>query len=181
MALYKVARVTIIPGQQVTSGMRTTVGVFMEQQVKARFQTQGLSGGVRWARKRIDDGRAILTGRTAALLNSFFHVSLFKPSTKTSEITVGSAVKYAKVHQLGTRGKGGILPTIVPKRAKALWIPLNDRAARLGSRSGNPSLVVGKDFIFAKKVDIAPRPMLPTSDDEKRDQAEFVQEIVQNG
>jgi phage gpG-like protein len=156
----------------VTPELRQACGTFLEQQVKRRFATQGLSGGARWQPKRIKDGRAILTGRTGALLNSFFAVSLVRKSTGMSEIAVGSSMRYAAIHQLGTVGKGGVLPSIFPRRAKALWIPLNDRAARLGTYS--QGLVYGKDFVFAKRVDIPPRPMLPNSKQERQDQEEFV-------
>jgi len=172
----RVKRVKIEISRLATPEMRTSLGVFMEQQVKRRFSSQGVSGGKRWQPKRINDGRAILTGRTGALLNSFFSVSLFRPSTGTSEIAVGSAVSYAHVHQLGTIGKGGVLPSIFPKRAKALWIPLNDKAARMGTYS--QGLVHGRDFIFAKKVDIPPRPMLPDSPNERQEQEEFIDDYI---
>jgi len=37
---------------------------------------------------------------------------------------VGSPLVYARIHELGTVGKGGELPDIKPKRAKALTVPM---------------------------------------------------------
>jgi phage gpG-like protein len=174
--VVRVKRIKIEISRLISPELRQATGTFLEQQVKKRFATQGLSGGMRWLPKRIKDGRAILTGRTGALLNSFFAVSMFRKSTSTNEIAIGSSLPYAKVHQLGTVGKGGILPSIFPRKAKALWIPLNDRAARLGTYS--QGLVHGRDFVFAKKVDIPPRPMLPDSKAEKQDQEAFVKDYL---
>ena len=172
-----VKRVEILPAKSFTPPRLAAIGLFLEQQVKRRFATQGLSGGVSWPQKKIQDGRAILTGRTGFLLNSFFVIQQRGVnSPNRHRVQVGSVARYARVHQLGTRGKGGKLPTIVPKRAKALWIPLNDKAARFGP--GGPGLKKGKDFIFLKKVDIPPRPMLPDSEQEIAGQHEFISDLI---
>lgn len=105
-----------------------TLGLFMLEQVKLRFETAGVSGGEPWAPKWLkkigaDDGRAILTGPTGDLLNSFSGYGL-----DGHRAIVDSVSPYARIHQLGTVGKGGVLPTIRPKTAKALFIPLTDKA-----------------------------------------------------
>lgn len=171
------------------------VGTLLTQQVKERFKTQGKSGNVVWPSKKISDGRSILTGRSAGLLNSFMYVREGR-----TRVSVLSSLPYAKVHQLGTWGKGGQLPTIRPVRAKMLFIPLNDRAAssvaiqravviggrgtfrrmRVATRGGPSPLKFGRDFVFAKKVDIPARPMLPDGDHERRDQVQFVMDAVGN-
>jgi phage gpG-like protein len=159
------------------------LGLYLVQQVKDRFRSQGASGGRPWLPKRRQDGRAVLTGRIGRLLNSFAHAIVGK-----SSVAVFSDTPYAKVHQLGTVGKGGTLPTIYPRRARALWIPLTDAAARMGPtrmvvgrggfRGAKSALVAGKDFIFAKKVDIPPRRMLPESRNEQANQAEFIGDLI---
>jgi hypothetical protein len=58
------------------------------------------------------------------------------------------AAKIARVHELGTVGKGGVLPDIVPRRAKLLrWFERVDTAA-LSSEGG---------WRFAKRVSIPAR------------------------
>lgn len=125
-----------------TEGKMAAIAVYLQNQVKDRFVTKGASGDHPWPRPKWrasmghDDGRALLTGRTGSLLRSF-HASATQQTA-----SVGSPLRYAKVHQLGTVGKGGVLPDIKPKKAKALFIPLTDRAetsiavrtGRLGER-----------------------------------------------
>jgi phage gpG-like protein len=99
---------------------------------------------------------------------------------------VGTTWEGAKVHQFGTVGADadgvgqGTLPTIVPKRAKALFIPLTTRAQKSVRVKSGPKIVrqgtkkkkgkvmnfdltPGVDFIFLKKADIPPRPFLRVS------------------
>lgn len=64
----------------------------------------------------------------------------------------GSTSRYAVTHELGTKGAGGKLPDIVPKRVKWLTIP-NPRKAltpsgvprRAGARQWDLRFVLGKD------------------------------------
>ena len=181
----------------VTDELVAGMGTLLVQQVKERFKTQGKSANIGWPSKRISDGRSILTGRSAGLLNSFTWIQ-----EGAKRVSVLSTAPYAFVHQLGTIGKGGTLPTVRPVRAKALFIPLNDRAAsstlvrtavvidnqargfrklRVATRGGPAPLKYGRDFVLAKKVDIPPRPMLPDSDHERRDQMAFLAEQVVPG
>lgn len=98
----------------------------------------------------------------------------------TGSTFIGSAVL-----QFGTKGKGGKLPTIVPKNAKALFIPLTmlaEKSVRVSNMAGGGGirklrktparrkgktvlvdLVKGKDFIFRSKVDIVGREFLHMS------------------
>jgi phage gpG-like protein len=97
---------------------------------------------------------------------------------------VGSSMRGSAVLQWGTKGKQaegvgwGRKPTIVPRRAKALFIPLTQRARasvrvsgpppmrvyKKKGRKGRPGTVVdlqkGVDFILVSKVDLPPRPFL---------------------
>lgn len=232
--IIRISRDTVVDIGDPLVGVRkdlVKVGIMLVNQVKERFATQGRSGSAAWKPKVFDDERAILTGRSGTLLDSFSHVE-GKNST-----TVFTTVSYARVHQVGTRKYGGPIPTIVPKKAKALFIPLTDRAAtsrrisgitalrtksamgvfpatmkpyRVATRgkkkqspkSGQPiflplkrgaivngqlmvwdslrkMMVPGKpDFIFLKKVDIPPRPMLPTSNKEIDAQDDFVASMI---
>jgi hypothetical protein len=126
---------------------------------------------------------------------------------------VANSLFYTFVNEVGTKGKGGELPTIRPVKAKALFIPITERAHRehkanedaavqitssgfkkakaiphyLSRILGFSPLIKGRllngklqkwdainekyvdgipDFIFLQKVDIPPRPQLPTSDNE---------------
>lgn len=226
-----------------TEPVMEATAFYMVQLTHDRFLTQGRSGGVPWVGKQVkkwghDDGRAILTGATGELLGSFQGYG-----TDAGQAVCFSDAPHSRVHQLGTAGKGGTLPTIVPKRAKALFIPITDRAAhseRLsgsqaaafrsghgrgghGSEDGSPvragvkhvgykpgkslgriqfvPLVPGRlkdgrlqvrdgggewvdgtpDFIFLRKVDIAPRPMLPSSDGERGKIVQFFADALLHG
>lgn len=197
-----------------------------------RFSSQGASSGTPWPQKRVkqwgyDDGRAILTGPTGLLQKAW------GTNWTDHEASCGNPLAYSLVHQLGTVGKGGQLPTIKPKKAKALFIPITDKAvnsARLEGQEGDfyrrmtkmtgfgepanlrpvrfgvkfhggtrtkPArslsyvpLIKGRlkdgrlqrqdpktgewtdgvpDYLFLKKVDIAPRKMLPTAQNERAD------------
>lgn len=207
------------------------VALKLDAMTMDRFDSQGASGGVPWAPKKAkswgyDDGRAILTGPSGLLLKAWGQ------DWSYGEATNGNFVQHSLIHQVGTVGRGGMLPTIRPKKAKALFIPITDKAnhsARLvgheadfqrrmtgqlgwgepadhrpmrfgvtmtGGRSSKPSaieyggLIKGRlkdgrlqrwnastgvyedgvpDFIFLQKVDVPPRPMLPTSPNERAD------------
>lgn len=141
------------------------LGMFLEQQVKDRFRTQGASSGTPWKKKRNDDGRATLTGRTGNLLRSFHHKSGMQDGKMT--VSVYSDELYAFVHQNGTIGAGGTLPDIKPVKAKALFIPLTDRAAssqrvegapaatfrrRMGMGAGGPIRIASKGRKVLSKI-----------------------------
>lgn len=118
----------IVKQYRVTQAKTTVLGIFLHQQVLDRFSTAGVSGGDPWPSPKwttsigSPDGRAILTGATGDLLHSFNGYGV------GSKAIVDSVSPYAHVHQYGTTGKGGTLPTIRPKAAKALFIPLTDKA-----------------------------------------------------
>lgn len=109
------------------------IGFFLVQQVRERFRTHGQSGGVVWPEKRrkawgADDGRAIMTGTGTHLQDSFHQTAEVQPGKM--EITVQTDVPWAKMHEYGTIGASppGTLPTIKPVKAKALFIPISNRA-----------------------------------------------------
>jgi hypothetical protein len=197
-------------------------GIFLKSQVDDRFTTQGTSGGEPWPDKQArawghNDGRAVLSGRTGRLRQSFQVKAKMAGANESGAVTVFSNAPYARIQQLGTKGKGGELPTIEPVSAKALFIPITDRAAgsallgkklsvayrrtyglaatgrKVRARSGSPLkqgklennrlMVKGRDgqwrpgipdFIFLKKADISPRPMLPISSQEIAAQKQFI-------
>ena len=93
---------------------------------------------------------------------------------------VGPTVKYGKMHEFGTRGAGGTLPDIKPKKARALAIPIDKSAQGRSPRSfkdlsfikpkGKAPMLMqfsGKTMIHAKlmyvlvkSVALAPRPFM---------------------
>ena len=164
------------------------VAEFAQDQINQRFDTAGVSGGVLWPPS--DFGTMGHAPPLAGLENSFV------ATAQEGEAKVASANFLTLVHHLGTEGKGGSLKTIVPVHAKALYIPLttlgkesyeaNKRAAPVITTvfSGAPQIrpasvrlaseaVYGVDFIFLKKVDLPPRPQLPTSIQERADLGRF--------
>lgn len=114
-------------------------------------------------------GGEVLNIRTRALQRSIFTELMDNGKAEEMEGRVGTPIIYGKVHEFGA--------TIRPKKAKALFIPLNRGAAQLhahlyqgvGSGKGLPfDLEFGTDFVFAKQVRIPPRPWLGPSLDEER-------------
>jgi len=106
------------------------LGFYLKQQVMDRHETQGESGGEPWQSKKIkewgyDDGRAILTGKSAEMLNRWFSYAEVEGNIGTA--VVANSAPYSYVQELGTVGKGGVLPDIVPVNAKALFIPITDK------------------------------------------------------
>ena len=128
------------------------MGLFLVQQVRERFQTAGKSGGVIWPEKvrkawGADDGRAILTGQSAGLLGSFQWQG--QVNSDGFEVSVFTPVPYAKVHQEGTQGKGGALPTIKPVKAKALFIPISERAMVTSRHEGGEAAYIRSGYGMA--------------------------------
>lgn len=90
----------------------------------------------------------------------WYEVSATGRSLKTSVGVIrfngANAVRYARIHEFGTRGKGGTEKDITPKQAKYLWIPLEaalnpsgapkftSRALKEGRVSGFSSSFVAK-------------------------------------
>lgn len=112
--------------------------------------------GIRWSRAMVGSfsGPLMLEGgkaRSAALASrqgagglrgSFFQRVQQTKGGSRFTLVKGSTSRYAPTHELGTVGAGGELPDIVPKRAKALTIPL--KAAM--TPSGNPRKVKARDW-----------------------------------
>jgi phage gpG-like protein len=116
-------------------------GFFMVQQIDDRFESAGASGGESWPPKKswswgVNDGRAILTGPSARLRESF------DSRVEGGTVIVWSDDPKSAVHQQGTEKYGGPIPTIRPKKAKALFIPLNDHAARSIRMTGPPAALI---------------------------------------
>ena len=102
------------------------------------------------------NGNPILGGESGSLGKTIH------PFVRDGEFGVGTGFVGARVLAKGTKGKGGLLPTIVPKTASALFLPLSPagRAAVIDGRvmpGALDRLQRGKDFKFVRKVDIRPR------------------------
>ncbi len=135
---------------------KRALGFFLVQQIDDRFDTAGQSGGEAWPPKQIwawgvNDGRALLTGPSARLRESF------NSRVDGETIIVWSDDPKSAVHQLGTTKYGGPIPTIRPKRAKALFIPLNDHAARSIRMTGPPAARI----LAGGKMEAMPEPTDP--------------------
>lgn len=78
------------------------------------------------------------------------------PIVGQGEFGVGTKFIGARVHQRGTTGKGGTLPTIRAKRSKFLKFKIHDGTAK-GA------------FMLAHKVDIYPRPYFSISKSELKE------------
>lgn len=101
------------------------VGRLLHQQVKERFETAGASGGTPWPERWLSGlvaGKPLMGGTKGDLFKSFYY------DGDADSAEVWSDDPHSLVHQLGTRGKNGTLPDIKPKHAKALFIPITDKA-----------------------------------------------------
>lgn len=72
-------------------------------------------------------------------------------------VVKGLADRYAAAQEVGTRGKGGLLPDIVPRNAKALAVPL--QAAK--DKRGVPLFTGPKDPAIAGRLFMIERPGRP--------------------
>lgn len=163
---------------------------FAQGQVRERFQTGGVSGGRAWPPGVMPTGkRPPLAG-----LETSYH-----RRAEYGVAVVASSDFRAYVNDVGTIGKGGLLPDLVPRKARAMYIPLtqvglqaywerNSAAPTIDTGYGTyyierPTRMFfepvqeaekGVDFIFLAKAAIPPRPQLPTSDREIEALGDFV-------
>lgn len=79
-----------------------------KKSVQMNFIEQGRP---KWAKKFIDDGRAILTGKTARLQSQ---INVVRDDGKSS-VSIGSNLPYSRIQQ-----EGGSI-TITPKMRKYFW------------------------------------------------------------
>lgn len=137
--------------------------------------------GARWEGEMQNRTRRNLRRRTGSLARSI-RQDVRGSSLTDLELRAATTSPYAKVHEFGTIGKGGALPSIVPKRAKWLTVPLQGNLTPAGvprypsaaALRGQGTFVLktksGKLFIvrregeqlrwlwiLVKKVDIPPR------------------------
>lgn len=92
--------------------IRLTALKVLEIEGKKSIQTNFIQQGrPKWRNKFIDDGRAILTGKTARLQSQ---INVVRNDT-TSTIAIGSNLPYSKIQQ-----EGGKIP-ITPKMRKFFW------------------------------------------------------------
>lgn len=134
-----------------------------------RFRTQGASDGpgLRWAPHRHDSSRSVLTDRGHLRDLVEFSVQERQAGFRIEMRQQRGLELIANVHQQGTKpGKD-----IVPKQAKALFIPLTGIAQRSeksgpvrvgvrGNRRGRArrqvSLSPGTDFLLRKRIKATP-------------------------
>lgn len=96
----------------VINRIRLTALKTLEIEGKKSIQLNFIGQGrPKWKPKAINDGRAILTGKTARLQSQ---VNVVRNDT-TNTITIGSALPYSKIQQ-----EGGKI-TITPKMRKFFW------------------------------------------------------------
>ncbi len=172
-------------GHDALKRVRAKWAQLLEEQVLDRIETGG-DDEIRFAPlgfSRADKSR----DRPLWHNGSHLHTSITSGVSGNSA-WVGSTMRGSKALQRGTRGKRaegvgqGTLPTIVPVKAGALFIPISVRAQnsirvqgppvrRMGVAKGKKGrkpmplvdLREGEDFILVKKVDLPPRPFLRLS------------------
>ena len=111
-------------------------------------------------RGNVFDGEQGLIRRTGNLTRQLNAQTAIRESGTTADdlqVRFGvfdqKTLQYARVHELGTVGKGGSLPDIVPRRAKFLKVPIRNTGT--AARPTVRGKVVG--FLSLKKVSIPPR------------------------
>lgn len=110
--------------------------------------------GAEWQGAMLDRFRGSpMRTRTGALKRSIRH-RVKGASLRDIELRNVSTSRYARVHEHGTVGKGGKLPDIVPKRARALTIPLPDNLTPAGVPrypSARALMRTGKTFLLKRE------------------------------
>jgi len=114
-----------------------SASIFAVRAAKANLSVGGASGF------KTSHGGAGLKGQMGYEIDA----SLFKSR-------VGNNLAYSRVHEGGTVGKGGMLPDIRPKSAKALAVPIHPDAKKARGPRDFPDLVFipgrGKPPILAR-------------------------------
>lgn len=174
-----------------TQSKMSLIADFEMGQVRARFQTAGASGGTHWP------PTVTPAGKKPPLMGL---EGTYRRAAGDGWATVGSGDFRAYVAHLGTKGKGGSLPDVVPTKAKVLFIPLTnvglhyywtmkskhpvapvlggghyfyERPTRIFG--GHPGEAIRDvDYIFRPSKADPPRPQLPTSDGELAALKDFV-------
>lgn len=92
-----------------------------------------------------------LVRRSGSLVRSFLSATV-GTTIDSLKTTIGFlnplAARIARVHEIGTVGKGGRLPDIFPKRGRYLAVPVRGLGAAFGKQSG---------VVLLKRVSIPPR------------------------
>lgn len=166
---------------------------FMMEQVQERYRSAGSSGGTPWP------ATATPRGHKPPLQNL---EKTWSARNDENTATVASDSWIALVQHLGTQGKGGDLPTIVPKHAAKLFVPLTDkgldhylafkqrapviRHVYAGTATiekpkfsrfsfvGQDDAKYGVDWILCDHVDLPPRKQIPSADVEREKLGDFV-------
>lgn len=101
--------------------------------------------------KRNELGEQRLARRTGALARSVVGVGLRINGVPAIKVGVlrGPSLPYVAIQEFGTVGKGGTMPTIIPKKGKALSIPMEGATTPAGvEKYGGPRKYPGKlDFV----------------------------------
>jgi len=139
-----------------TERVLQNIGKQMEKSIRSNFIRQSSPDGQKWrqsVRARLQGGQTLVdTGR--------LRDSIFSITTGPTTIFTGTNVKYARLMQLG-----GI---VKPTNAKFLrWKnPLYDDVRKGGIGKRTAKGLGLNEFIFAKQVNIPPRPFIGFRDPE---------------
>ena len=108
------------------------------------------NAGSRWQGEMTTRTRTVLKRRTGRLAGSITH-KVSGSDLKSLELRAATTSPYAKVHEHGTKGKGGKLPDITAKNGKYLTIPIRDNLTGGGDvrfKSAAALRATGKTFVL---------------------------------
>lgn len=109
-----------------------------EKHIHANFDNAGYG---KWESKYIDDGRALLTGKTGLLKSG----TSVEPDLANYAVTAGSSAVYAQVHQ-----EGALIP-VTTKMRKFFWMQFketkNDKWKKLALMKKNYIEIPARPFI----------------------------------
>lgn len=140
-------------GGVLRTGVIRSIGVALLAETERRFDTGHDPSGQRW-RGLLPAYAAIKRGNLILVASGTLRRSLTM-QTSGNQVTVGSIMRYAAVHQFGA--------TIKPVSAKALTFRLG--FAKVGPRGGKGT---GFFLVHAKSVTIPARPYLGFGPDDQR-------------
>ena len=153
-------------------------GLMIVGMIRRRFEMSGQPGATWLPPRGRPGGKPLL--ETNRLMRSVNHLVRRGPSG-TSEISVGTSDVRAAIHHFGGE--------IRPKIAKALFLPLTEKARRIGPRKAGERVIkkvtkdgaetydalkYGVDFILVGKVTIPARPFLFLAQEQKQELKAFV-------
>ena len=167
--------VRVINAHRPTPGRMEKIATHMQEQAFRRIDTRGASGGVPWPEFRWPQTNPHRLDERESQAQEW----RTRSDDKTADVF--NNYPFSLTHHFGA--------VIRPKRAKKLFVPLNQRAkqayaegqirnVQTGKVQRTVDLKYGVDYLLLKSVTVPARPALPNSQGEMSDTAKYAMKVL---